>query len=267
MNEKPTEGRFISLLEKATHTCKEAVLIKRDWDEFMVVGDTHGHLTSTIYALEISNILDIPIVFLGDYIDRGPEQLENLCAVLEAKLERPEKIVLLRGNHEDIQINEYYGFMDVLNAHYSRFVLGYLEELYRSLPLAAVISDKYFLTHAGIPSETCDLMDLESITDKDLAYHELMWNDPSEDTDFFMTNHYRGCYSFFGDKAVEEFLETNGLSYIIRGHMCHPEGYRWYFDDKLLSIFSSPDYCENDKVYYALVMNGKPEVKRLLKVY
>ncbi len=267
MNDKPTEGQFISLLEKAAYRCKEAVVTRRNWDEFMVVGDTHGHYMSTIYALEISEVLDIPIVFLGDYVDRGPEQLKNLCAVLEAKLERPDEVVLLRGNHEDIQLNEYYGFMDVINAHYSRFVLGYLEELYRSLPLAVVMSEKYFLTHAGIPSETIEINHLQSTSEDDLAYQELLWNDPSEETDWYMINHFRGCYSYFGYKAVEEFLKVNDLSYIIRGHMCDPEGYRWYFDDKLLSIFSSPNYCENDKACYALVMNEKPEARRLLKVY
>ncbi len=267
IDSKPTEGELISLLERTADSCREGVMVRRDWDEFMVVGDTHGHLNSTVYALEISEILDIPLVFLGDYIDRGPQQLENMIAVLKAKLERPDKIVLLRGNHEDIQLNEYYGFMNVLMAYYSRFVLGYIEELYRSLPLAALMSDDYFLTHAGIPSEIVDIREIESITEDDLAYQELMWNDPNEETDWFIPNYFRGCYSFFGKEAVDNFLETNDLSYIIRGHSCHEEGYKWYFNDKLLSVFSAPDYCENNGAYYALVMNHKPEVKKLLKKY
>lgn len=267
MDELPTEGQLISLLEKAAYACDEGTLVRRDWDQFLVVGDTHGNLNSTINALDISEILDLPIIFLGDYVDRGPKQLENLCLIIQAKLERGNDIILLRGNHEDLNINEYYGFFSVLRPRYSRFIYAYLEKFYKSLPLAALLGDRYFLTHGGIPRGISDLEDLYLLSCEDSAYHELIWNDPSEDTNWFMPNHYRGCYYFFGEKAVDDFMEKNGISYIIRGHTCHPEGYRWYFGDKLLSLFSSQDYCENEKAYYALVMNDKPEAKRLLKVY
>jgi len=47
-------------------------------------------------------------VFLGDYVDRGKQSEENLQLLLEAKLEHPEDIILLAGNHEGFMVRKFY---------------------------------------------------------------------------------------------------------------------------------------------------------------
>lgn len=44
-------------------------------------------------------------VFLGNYVDRGKNSLEVICTLLALKLKFPDSIYLLRGAHEDKQIN------------------------------------------------------------------------------------------------------------------------------------------------------------------
>ena len=55
------------------------------------------------------------LVFLGDYVDRGPYSLVNFLFALSLFLAWPEKVILLRGNLEDIEINAIYGFFKELS--------------------------------------------------------------------------------------------------------------------------------------------------------
>ncbi|HHI97508.1 MAG TPA: serine/threonine protein phosphatase [Thermodesulfatator atlanticus] len=70
--------------------------------DIYAIGDIHGCL----YALE-ALLEKIPIrwgedylVFLGDYIDRGPDPRRVLETIMELKETYPEKIIPLMGNHE-----------------------------------------------------------------------------------------------------------------------------------------------------------------------
>ncbi len=77
---------------------------------FYIIGDIHGRLDKLdgLYR-KISSILssDDILIFLGDYIDRGPhsfEVIEYLLAVAKRK-----KCVFLKGNHEDMFMEHVAG--------------------------------------------------------------------------------------------------------------------------------------------------------------
>lgn len=72
------------------------------------VGDIHGcyaQLTALIEAIvadiaKLRNEQPVSIVFCGDYVDRGPESLKVLAALVWMARQAPVEVVFLRGNHE-----------------------------------------------------------------------------------------------------------------------------------------------------------------------
>jgi predicted phosphodiesterase len=68
------------------------------------VGDTHGDLNASEEVIRRYLKKPYRIVFLGDYVDRGNYSQENIQYLLRSKLEYPEEIFLLTGNHEGFMV-------------------------------------------------------------------------------------------------------------------------------------------------------------------
>ena len=70
------------------------------------IGDIHGDLTALQTLFERLPVLtgDDTVVFLGDYLDRGPESAGVIEFVRKFEKKGPAKVVALRGNHEDAWI-------------------------------------------------------------------------------------------------------------------------------------------------------------------
>jgi|Deesub1362A_J573_1020465.scaffolds.fasta_scaffold00039_65 predicted phosphodiesterase len=91
--------QFLLLKECSDILQTEPNLLKLRKKSAVVVGDVHGSKNAVLKAFEISESFE-SVIFLGDYVDRGPHQIETINLVLSAKLDRPKNIILLRGNHE-----------------------------------------------------------------------------------------------------------------------------------------------------------------------
>ena len=68
----------------------------------IAIGDVHGHfdaLDDLLRRLELRR--GDTVVFLGDYIDRGPRTRDCIDAILELPDRHGVQLVCLRGNHED----------------------------------------------------------------------------------------------------------------------------------------------------------------------
>jgi serine/threonine protein phosphatase 1 len=68
-----------------------------------VVGDIHGCLEELETLLESLPLqLQDRIVFLGDYIDRGPDSKAVISFLLERERKKEQELIFLKGNHEDM---------------------------------------------------------------------------------------------------------------------------------------------------------------------
>ena len=73
---------------------------------FTVVGDIHGRLdllNAILTTLDSSNIQ--PIIFLGDYVDRGPHSADVLKTLFKLQTTCPDNVICLMGNHERMMLD------------------------------------------------------------------------------------------------------------------------------------------------------------------
>lgn len=126
-----------------------------------------------------SDIESYDYVFLGDYVDRGNHQLETICLLMALKIKYPDKIHLLRGNHEDKWINNVFGFAEECGNRLGEdpsdpdSVFYRINDFFDWLPLSAVIEDKIICLHGGIGSTLVDLKQIEEIQRPLEVIHEV----------------------------------------------------------------------------------------------
>ena len=73
---------------------------------FVAIGDVHGRadlMMRLLETLRAGPYSELPVVFVGDYVDRG-EQSADVLRVLHQEEDR-SKLVCLRGNHEEMLLN------------------------------------------------------------------------------------------------------------------------------------------------------------------
>ncbi len=242
--------------------------------KLLFVGDTHGYLNATkIVIKEGFKRKADHIIFLGDYVDRGPKQIENAMYLFSLKIKHPEKIILLRGNHEATTPNLNYGFMEEVHKSYSEKLYEKFEECFSHLPLAVITGERIFAVHGGIPNNLEKIEEIDSRImrkEKDpLAgpLMQLLWNDPADFDDFFRGSmRGKGIYEF-GEAVFTKFAQNNNIKLMIRSHEFFPEGYKYFFNKKLLSIFSAPDYClRGNRGKIAMVVNKTPELIKIKEI-
>lgn len=213
-----------------------------------VCGDIHGQFTDLLRLFDIGGYPpDSSYLFLGDYVDRGKQSLEVSCLLLAYKVKYPNRIYLLRGNHECKSINYIYGFYDECKRRYSIKLWKSFVDCFNCLPVAAIIDEKIFCMHGGLSPELNHMDQIRTvirptdIPDKGLLC-DLLWADPSPDVAGWGEND-RGVSYMFGANVVRDFLLHNDLELICRAHQVVEDGYEFFAARHLVTVFSAPNYC------------------------
>ena len=214
-----------------------------------ICGDIHGQYYD---LLRVFDILNYPpqstFLFLGDYVDRGKQSLECLLLLLSLKIKYPDKIFLLRGNHECEALNKIYGFFDECKRRLSIKCFKKITNLFNIMPISALINENILCMHGGLSK---DLQNIEQINkilrpteipDEGLLC-DLLWSDPNNellDEDF--GNNERNISITFSKNYVKNFVEKNNLDLICRAHQVVEEGFEFFAEMKLVTIFTAPNY-------------------------
>jgi serine/threonine-protein phosphatase PP1 catalytic subunit len=213
-----------------------------------IVGDVHGQFHDLLRLFEHCGFPpDANYLFLGDYVDRGKNGLECICMLLAYKIKYPENFFLLRGNHECASINRIYGFYDECKRRYNIKMWKKFQDVFNVLPFAALIDEKIFCIHAGLspdlnsPEQIKRIMRPTDVPDSGLLC-DLLWSDPEADISGWAEND-RGVSYTFGADVVSKFLQKHDYDLIVRAHQVVEDGYEFFADRQLVTIFSAPNYC------------------------
>ncbi|KAG7235536.1 hypothetical protein INR49_002582 [Caranx melampygus] len=261
-----------------------------------VCGDIHGQFYDLCELFRTGGqVPDTNYIFMGDFVDRGYYSLETFTHLLALKAKWPDRITLLRGNHESRQITQVYGFYDECQTKYGNAnAWRYCTKVFDMLTVAAVklrstqeaeefskrqnwptvgrlvrkcqtdcdvlsdflkssfhlwcqlIDEQVLCVHGGLSPDIKTLDQIRTIERNQEIPHkgafcDLVWSDP-EDVDTWAISP-RGAGWLFGSKVTNEFVHINNLKLICRAHQLVHEGYKFMFDEKLVTVWSAPNYC------------------------
>ncbi|EGG09389.1 protein phosphatase 4 [Melampsora larici-populina 98AG31] len=243
-----SEAQVKELCLKAREILVEEANVQWIDSPVTICGDIHGQFMDLKELFRVGGWCpDTNYLFMGDFVDRGFYSVETFLLLLAFKVRYPDRITLIRGNHESRQITQVYGFYDECMRKYgSTSVWRYCCEVFDYLSLGALVDGRVFCVHGGLSPnvhqiDQIKLIDRKQEVPHDGAMCDLLWSDP-DDIDGWGVSP-RGAGYLFGGDIVKAFSHENDLDLIARAHQLVMEGYKLMFDDCLVTVWSAPNYC------------------------
>lgn len=140
-----------------------------------------------------------------------------------------------------------YGFYDECKRRCNIKTWKTFIDVFNCLPIAAIVASKIFCVHGGLSPSLHSMEDIKRIQrptdvpDYGLL-NDLLWSDPS-DTALDWEDNERGVSYCFGKGIINEFLVRYDMDLICRAHMVVEDGYEFWNDRTLVTVFSAPNYC------------------------
>jgi len=235
-----------------------------------ICGDIHGQFFDLMELFKVGGFCpETNYLFMGDFVDRGFYSVETFLLLLALKVRYPERITLIRGNHESRQITQVYGFYDECQRKYgSSNVWRWCCEVFDYLALGAIVDGRVFCVHGGLSPNLqgidqvglrplyfrIPLMiggffyanQIRAIDRKQEVPHDgpmcdLLWSDPDDISGWGLSP--RGAGFLFGADITKAFAHHNAIDLIARAHQLAMEGYKLMFDRSIVTVWSAPNYC------------------------
>ncbi|CAN4126122.1 unnamed protein product [Withania somnifera] len=219
-----SEPEVRALCEKAKEILMEESNVQPVKSPVTICGDIHGQFHDLAELFRIGGQCpDTNYLFMGDYVDRGYYSVET------------------------VTITQVYGFYDeCLRKYGNANVWKTFTDLFDYFPLTALVESEIFCLHGGLSPSIETLDNVRSFDRVQEVPHEgamcdLLWSDPDDRCGWGMSP--RGAGYTFGQDISEQFHHTNNLKLIARAHQLVMEGYNWSHEQKVVTIFSAPNYC------------------------
>ncbi|KAH9607228.1 hypothetical protein KSS87_021292 [Heliosperma pusillum] len=222
------ESEVKALCLKAMEILVEESNVQRVDAPVTICGDIHGQFYDVKELFKVGG--DCPktnYLFLGDFVDRGFYSVETFLLLLALKV---------------------YGFYDeCLRKYGSVNVWRYCTDIFDYLSLSALIENKVFGVHGGLSPSMTTLDQIRAIDRKQEVPHDgamcdLLWSDPDDAVDGWGMSP-RGAGYLFGATIVSQFNHANNVDYICRAHQLVMEGFKWMFNEQIVTVWSAPNYC------------------------
>lgn len=217
------------------------------------------------------------LLFLGDYIDRGMNRFNVINILINLEFFLPENIIVLKGNHELFVRDEngliqspmkgrekdsyFFTFLNKLAIHpqYKEIITIKFIESYASyfeaLPIIALLDFqnlKIMCVHGGLPRADLSTKDyygkfdnLEDFFQEDkkdftggILANNFLWADPYDGNEMGFRNTSHARYKFDINQFIA-FCKKFNIDLILRAHEAQDYGYKKYFNNRLISVFST----------------------------
>ncbi|KAF8373123.1 hypothetical protein PRIPAC_79552, partial [Pristionchus pacificus] len=179
--------------------------------------------------------------------------VECFLLVLALRIRYPDRVFMLRGNHEDCNSGMIYGFYDECRA---KFVFNWM-------PVSAIMSDKILCMYGGLSPYLNTLQQIENLPRPSIIppyglMCDILWSDRDNKYPGWPLSPRKISYCF-DDTITKKFCADMGIDLIVRAHQFTKDfkgGYKFFADGRLLSIFSATNY--NNEGYRGYVLRAPP---------
>nr|CDJ85437.1 Metallophosphoesterase domain containing protein [Haemonchus contortus] len=260
------ETEMSDLIVMAKELFKSQPMMLECTPPLIICGDIHGQFSDLI---RIFNMMGWPpkvnYLFLGDYVDRGRWSLETILLLFALKLKFPENFLLLRGNHETPIVNRIYGFYeDLVRRFGTPRLYNTFQEVFAVMPLSALVADRILCMHGGLSPSLLTAPSLSILNEIRRPIFDppnpslpldLLWADPDINIKQFKIS-IRGVSCTFGPDVLQTVLDRYKLDCVVRAHQVVQDGYEFFSNRKLVTIFSAPHYCgQFDNAAAVMIVN------------
>lgn len=282
------EQLLIELSQEAQQIfMKERITLEIEGN-LIVVGNLHGNLFDLLRILRYAQICRFKILFLGDFVDYGEFSIECLTLLFAKKIQNPDSIFLIRGDHEFNSIcsengfkneivnfsnleknnnnnndNDEKSFVSLKNSscyEYSEKLYAAFLKVFSYLPVAAIVNKTTFCVHGGLSPKIHHVDGINKLIKRPIYYFEdnllladLVSGEPVDRSSGMFTRNPSGRGYLFNQEAASVFLNDNSFVRMIRSHSKIQNGSLRSFYDRCVTVYSASSYDKFENINSAII--------------